>query len=499
MRNLIGKPWLSVVIFSIYPILMLINENIDIVIPKNAIFPLFLSVFFSFFIYLTLSFITKNQIKSSLFVVISLLFFYYYGFIYYSFFNGLIINEMTIGRHRYFLPIWSSAFVVFTILLIKVKKPLGHIIKFLNYIFSLLVIFILISIFISIYSFFTSSSSQNINDLTFEKNVPVIKNKPDIYYIILDGYASQNTLKNFYNYDNSKFYESLIDEGFYIANNSTSNYSNTLLSLSSSLNMSYLNMSDNYQYERQMSKRITDNKVAKLLIDKGYKYVTFESGYSVNNGSYIADLNVSCSSISEFDYLLIHSSFLSPFSQFTFVRDRILCQFDTLKKVASNESEFIFAHIISPHPPFVFDRNGDSVMMSTGSGSWSDQDGYVKQLQFINLKILEVIDQIKLNHNKDDFIMIIQSDHGPASLGNDEMSNPSDDLIKERMGILNAYYVPNDVESRLYKDITPVNTFRVLLSELFNIDLPVLDDKNYFSPLAQEKTIFTDVTEILRH
>ena len=35
------------------------------------------------------------------------------------------------------------------------------------------------------------------------------------------------------------------------------------------------------------------------------------------------------------------------------------------------------------------------------------------------------------------------------------------------MGVLNAYYLPNRDHRRLYLDITPVNSFRVVLTTLF--------------------------------
>ena len=48
--------------------------------------------------------------------------------------------------------------------------------------------------------------------------------RPDIYYIILDGYARQDTLKEFYKYDNSAFMDGLAARGFYVAAESRSNY-----------------------------------------------------------------------------------------------------------------------------------------------------------------------------------------------------------------------------------------------------------------------------------
>ncbi len=64
--------------------------------------------------------------------------------------------------------------------------------------------------------------------------------RPDIYYIILDGYGRSDALQRVIGFSNSWFIKGLEDQGFYIAKNARSNYCETELSLSSSLNLQYL-------------------------------------------------------------------------------------------------------------------------------------------------------------------------------------------------------------------------------------------------------------------
>ena len=63
---------------------------------------------------------------------------------------------------------------------------------------------------------------------------------PDIYYIILDGYARSDVMKSRFGFDNSGFLSHLESRGFYVARQSTANYCQTPLSLSASLNAVYL-------------------------------------------------------------------------------------------------------------------------------------------------------------------------------------------------------------------------------------------------------------------
>lgn len=99
-------------------------------------------------------------------------------------------------------------------------------------------------------------------------------------------------------------------------------------------------------------------------------------------------------------------------------------------------------------------------------------------------------------------VIVIQADHGSASSwwkaddeGWDE--NPSDEMLKERMRIFNAYYLPVGDNIITPATITPVNTFRLILNICFNTQFEILEDKAYFS-IYSKPYDFIDVTEIVR-
>jgi hypothetical protein len=120
--------------------------------------------------------------------------------------------------------------------------------------------------------------------------------------------------------------------------------------------------------------------------------------------------------------------------------------------------------------------------------------GYHDQAVFITQQIEQVIDRI-LTVSPDPPIIILQSDHG-SGLGLNIFSVEQSD-IEERMSILNAYYLPGGGRQELYPEITPVNSFRVVLRRYFGANLELLDDRSYYStwPAPQK---FVDVTERLR-
>jgi hypothetical protein len=139
---------------------------------------------------------------------------------------------------------------------------------------------------------------------------------------------------------------------------------------------------------------------------------------------------------------------------------------------------FAYLHLISPHPPFVFDPTGNPTYPPD---FWNEQrmypadlykKGYVNQTQFLNKKILQAVDTI-LAESEVPPVIIIQGDHGP-------WLQPS----HKRMWILAALYLPGH-NDKLYPTISPVNFFRVVFNSYFGGKYEILEDVSYFSPVPK--------------
>jgi hypothetical protein len=158
-------------------------------------------------------------------------------------------------------------------------------------------------------------------------------------------------------------------------------------------------------------------------------------------------------------------------------RDRFNYVFNSIDDITRMpEPTYSYIHLISPHPPFVFDPNGNPTYPPD---FWNDQrmypadlyeKGYVNQLQYLNKKMLQAMDTI-LNNSKVPPIIIIQGDHGPWLQPNDK-----------RMWNLTAIYFPNH-KDKLYPTITPVNIFRLVFDTYFGGKYDTLKDVSYFSPV----------------
>jgi hypothetical protein len=91
-------------------------------------------------------------------------------------------------------------------------------------------------------------------------------------------------------------------------------------------------------------------------------------------------------------------------------------------------------------------------------------------------------------------VILIQGDHG-SRLGMKMNSYAGTDL-EESTSNLMAFHVPPSVRKELYPSITPVNSFRILLTAMFGADLKKLPDFTWYSPYDRPYE-FTDVTNIV--
>jgi hypothetical protein len=129
-------------------------------------------------------------------------------------------------------------------------------------------------------AFFYTASKDPLSNWSRTPNLPEDEIKvnqtylPDIYYIILDGYARSDILRDIYDYDNSDFIDELSSRGFYIAAESRSNYTQTDLSLVSSLNfeyLDYLSFAGGVSINREpLMDLVLKNQACKWLEDAGY-------------------------------------------------------------------------------------------------------------------------------------------------------------------------------------------------------------------------------------
>ena len=282
-----------------------------------------------------------------------------------------------------------------------------------------------------------------------------------------------------YGFDNSEFNDWLESKGFYIAYDSHSNYSKTTFSLPSSLNMDYFNpdwiKNDKREQEDKLVSLIVNNKVSHLLKSTGYHYVYVSSGSFHDEAKPYAEVYKSRTIVNNFTTFLLWNTAASPLVERYVVdsqRDRVLFAFDTLVNLPEyNKPVFVFAHILCPHSPTIFNEDGSvpSRIERLEDNPEILRASYPEQVKFTNTKTKELVEA--LLEIEPEPIIILQGDH--------ENGGDAIEPYLSGTGILNAYYLPDGGNKLLYESISPVNSFRTIFNYYFNADYEILEDKSY--------------------
>ena len=504
--KLLDRLPLHLFLFAAYPVLAMLALNAGEVEAGAALRPMFFALLLAGATLLVswglLGSAAKGAVLASLLVIL----FFSYGHIYTLIRQDPSLNA-AIGRHRYLV---SAAGVLVLAVAIRLRRyPLPDwATRFLNV--AALAAFALALAQVTWTFQGRSSQSQGgpwkapsvAGTLSLEGPAR------DVYYIILDGYTRADVLQNVFGYDNSPFLRSLEDLGFVIPESSRSNYSMTYLSIPSSLNMDYLDalgppLDPKAKESAWLEAAAHHGIVRTTFEDLGYQIVAFETAYGVTdwpdsdlyltrNPLALSDAR-SSNELNPFEVLLIQTSMgrivldgrtwlnrvmrtdiRSPNEQH---RERILFAFDRLGRIPEIEGpKFVFVHILSPHPPYAFMADGSAVadpdIFSLADYS-AHKEGYRNQVAFVNHRVLQAVKAI-LEASTVEPIIILQGDHGATGV-----------TSEDRMKILNAYYLPEGGGEEIYPEISPVNTFRVVFNRYFGGDLPLLEDRSYFSPVER--------------
>jgi len=515
-RSIVVHPFL----FAVFPILFSLANNMDQFLVSVSLGPLLAMSGLVLLCWLLLGFILRSWAKAGLIISLFLLLFFSYEAFYYEIRDYAVAAGVSrIGARKSVVAAWVILFVAGAYWLVRTRRDLRNLTNVANVISACAVGISLVNV--GVYELRAGSDSSGgalASVIADHKDLDQSTLLPDIYYIILDGYASSGILEEIYDYDNAPLLDHLTSIGFYVAGDSKANYCQTAFSLASSLNMQYLDglvdrVGPDHQRRAPLLSLVHNNEVFAFLKEHGYVTVVFATGWSITD---IRGADVYMSprwSPDEFQTALLDMTPL-PFvmdqmggvGEYGLHRERIVYTFDHLADFTQEEAPvFVFAHVMIPHPPFVFGPDGEEInpdypyslhdasSLIRERGLTRDQyvDGYRDQLVFANGKLQSALEAI-LSRSAEPPLIILQADHGPGSLLDWEHSDST--YLKERMSILNAYYLPDSGDSQLYEEITPVNTFRVVLNSYFGTDLELLRDESYFSTWSHPYA-FINVTD----
>jgi len=370
--------------------------------------------------------------------------------------------------------------------------------------------------------------------------------KPDIYYIVLDRYASQNVLTTQFDYTNQDFVNFLNSQNFTTEPASHNNYPYTAMSIAATMDANY--QTDVVQKFSSASDQVLEpyedsirySPVVDSLKSIGYKYYELGSWYETDNKAPQADYNYQPQGqLTIFGHTFTLNSFVThELGENVFYRlfshglslgshtvlsysemgeiEASAYKLKTLNTLADQTSggRLIYAHMLTPHDPYYFNADG-SINLDNGNDNNGEniKDKYLGQVKYINTQMESLISKINKNSNGQ-AVIILQSDEGPypmvlndqnfngTSVG-DELSGGNmldwtDANLQMKFGNLAAYHIPAASNQALAQGGDNTNIFRVVLNSYFGANLPYLPRCYYAYVDGRSKAyVYSDITNRL--
>jgi hypothetical protein len=330
---------------------------------------------------------------------------------------------------------------------------------------------------------------------------------------VLDRYGSTESMRLDYGIEND-FPAWLTSQGFQVAERAHANYFKTSHSIAGTLNLDYL---DDFSHDG-IAKQLTDHEVGRFLTGHGYRYVHIASNFTWTATSPYATVTKRLDQASDLEVALVDSTLapsigaLLSSGEVSELRQRqydwVRFGLDALEDARSEAGpKFVFAHLLLPHPPYVFAADG-RLIPDAEHESRTTAEAYEAQLRYANDRLRGIIEPLVTLPEAERPIIVVAADEGPyparyevdrdrgSAVEGFDWSTATDEEIAIKFGILNAFYLPGAPDDLVYPTITPVNTFRLLLSQYFGADLPLLPDRT-LAPPASGTGPLVDLTERL--
>ncbi|CAN5478947.1 hypothetical protein BH24ACT7_BH24ACT7_05020 [soil metagenome] len=525
-RRLLVHPWL----FAVYPIVYLWSVNVDEVGGPGDTVPSLVVVLGSTALLLVLGrLLLRDWLKAGVITSLLLLLAFSYGHVWRAI-DGAPLTEAG-GRDGWLLAVWGVLAVVGLVALWRAGGDLGGLTRVLNVVSVVLVALASVTL---VTGMLRDRPPADVDIADGIEAAPIIATPavaaagtglPDIYLLVFDRYGGERTLAGTYRWDNTGFLAGLEERGFYVAHDAHTNYPATAHSLAASLNLRYLDeltetagpATGDWDPVYSM---VSDNEVSRFLDEAGYRQVQIPSWWEPTRDVAHADVTLTYDPLSEFSRALFDTTALqSAVVQLGLAADRVdprrvawnrvRFQLEQITDVErGDQPTFVFAHVLLPHHPYVFDADG-SFLTIEELDRFDVLERYVNQVRYANDEIYRIVDELLDVPADEQPIILVQSDEGPPPRprpgapprpGDDTpyWLTYSDGQLRQKFGILNTFYLPGYDGAALYQQISPVNNFRVVLNVYFGTDLPLLDDRSYVWTDRAHLYEFTDVTARLR-
>lgn len=457
-------PALATSIVSIFqPIFLWGNNASNVLYIHTALLPIVYYLAGGLLLFTIGWLLLRDSWKSALISILAVLLFSFYVFIE----NGL-------QKLFPFIRYWHAVSIVLVLwfiaaYLIRTKLSFASsqtLIKALAVGFSFLLLFNLFSIVPNAIK--NSQEKENFQKISAPDDST---KKPNIYLFIFDEFASLDFIQKYYHYDNTPTAKALEDLGFDVSYSSRNEAINTLLITTNMMNLDYVVDYDVIKTDAQIAiEKRNNNRVFEILRQNGYNILG--TGNPEFYGLPPLDENAGTAGVTmdgrTFSDLLIENTPLYPLASMQDINKSASYVLDSLAYTRNYDNfkdggTFSICHLMLPHTPFYFDRNGKP-NVATHINDWIDPQYYLNQYIFASKMMQETAAEII--ENDPSAIIIMMSDHSARSttIENYQGSYLFDysDICESFIALYYQGQQPFDIEG-----MSAVNVMRMLMNELF--------------------------------
>jgi hypothetical protein len=317
--------------------------------------------------------------------------------------------------------------------------------------------------------------------------------KPNVYFLLFDEYAGYKSLQDSFGFKNDSLYQFMQQQGFSILP-TFSNYDFTPYSMSSILNMQYIDQSHNNQVLaqgdiQQRFGEIRNAQVPAIFKKMGYKIANFSMfdfkdnpALSQTNGLFPIHAALLTNKI--FHKRLLKNIgwwFVTGRLQIPFLKKQVLYKDDAYNKLVEEKllqsivtktspPVFSYAHFFLPHSQYCRDSTG-ALNPPEKIADLFNKPLYLSYLKYTNQVMQKLVKNITTNDPA--AIIIVMSDHGfydYNSPGDYDPYNYDNICMVKMPGKTDTVNLPR----------SNVNFFRHLFNTCYGQNLPYLKDSTVF-------------------
>jgi hypothetical protein len=479
------KKWISwkELSFLLIPLFFLLHEwNARFAVMRSSEFFHFIWQYAlaSILIYAVLRLLIKSRQKAWWICITTIFFFLFFGTLQDA--AKTISEKLT--HFKYFFSLSFIVYGVIIFLILRSKKQRQRLMSFFLLLMTVYIGF-------ELFQLYKNSNPAAVNTFFPDEKVTVEK-KPDIYLLVMDEYASTKALKQYWNYDNSKFDSFLLKNNFNLIQHSRSNYNFTIFSMASVLGMNYIPRSDlnfvNRKNYYSAFQYIYSSAVPSFLESQGYAIENY-SYFNMKGHPYKLG-----SKFLPFGFRTIYNQTFAGRAQIAIEKRLgkrpwqsddyfwpfydLTYKFKVIKgQVVSNgHPRFLYMHVFAPHLPFFTDSAGKlkPAEMIYNESKARNIKAYTDFLAYSNSLLEDLIFSIN-KQTKGEAVIILMGDHG---FRKKEVRSPGNE--HQFMNML-AVHLPVSSKDTLPQINTLVNLFPAVLNTSLKTHFPYRKDSTILS------------------